>query len=764
METSYLLECAWNDAGAASDRAFHPYTNIIGDVLSLEAFQGLGDVLRPSERCSPGQLRVTLRNTTGTYSPGGPLDGKLEGGHVLRLSGGYRKTSNAALFDSADTAYLALSDVVDVSVGDIYWDMVIWVKLPDPSAANPIISKWGAATHREYYLQTAGSKFKFYARYFDDSNAISVTANTFGALAADTWYMVHVYHDPTANVIGISVNGGVHDTAAIPAGIRDSDADFLVGTYGPGVYFTGSIGPLAIWKPTNTNLTAAQLTWLYNAGNGRHYSELGVSDTDGAYLSYDVNDVKALYAWWQTDEESGTRVDKILARGLVETSGTINHDNSGLATLTYWPLWNGRLSALKGKPDLSGAVTCDLEGTGDLAFFNRTLPLVYTLGANTTGNYIGVILLTIAGFPGMGGDRDTGQTTTSVVIQGDYSLFELLRQMEDVEGEGLITEGLSYAANGSRDLTLYSYLLNYYDRQHRSTATRSLIPQATFSDTAGLGIPFMDIELGESAVYNQAQVTIQPPPTAGSLAVLWTYSGASIPTGPNGYVKFTAVYPTAATGGATAVYVDPWTTPVPGTDVNVGYNYSGFQVEDVVKTANNMSFKVVNHYVRGTQTIYNAQARGIPWTKACESKVSAENTASITAYGSQSYPASPIWFANIDDAQAFCDYVVSRYKDPHKAITALTFAADRSEASMAQALTGRIGDRVTIDADDTSGLAIHEDFYIEHIYHSIRGKAQHMVTYELSSCAGDGSCLIVDTSELEYAAAHPDYPTSKIAY
>jgi len=762
METSYLLECAWNDAGAASDYASHPYTNITGDVLSLEAFQGIGDVLRPPGRCAPGQLRATLRNTTGTYSPGGPLDGKLEGGHVLRLSGGYRKTSNAALFDSTDTAYLALSDVADVSVGDIYWDMVVWAKVPMPSDAAYIIGKWGLATHREYYLITSTNQFYFVARNFADTGQTSITATTFGNIPADTWCMVHVYHNPTANVIGIGVNAGVHDTDAI-TGVRDADASFTVGAIGSS-FMTGSIGPLAIWKPTGTNLTAAQLTWLYNGGNGRHYSELGVSDTDGAYLGYDVNDVKALYAWWQMDEESGTRTDKISARGLVETSGTINHDNSGLTTLTYWPLWNGRLSALKGKPDLSGVVTCDLEGMGDLAFFNRTLPLVYTLGANTTGNYIGVILLTIAGWSGMGGDRDTGQTTTSMVIQGDYSLFELLRQMEDVEGEGLITEGLSYAANDSRDLKLYSYLLNYYDRQHRSTATRSLTPQATFSDTAGLGIPFMDIEVGESAVYNQAQVTIQPPPTAGSLAVLWTYSGASIPTGPGGYVKFTAVYPTAATGGTTAVYVDPWTTPAPGTDVNVGYSYDGFQVEDVVKTANNMSFKVVNHYVRGTQTIYNAQARGIPWTKACESKVSAEDTTSVTAYGSQSYPASPIWFANIDDAQDFCDYVVSRYKDPHKAITALTFAADRSETSTAQALTGMIGDRVTIDADDACGLAIHEDFYIEHIYHSIRGKAQHMVTYELSSCAGDGSCLIVGTSELEYAAAHPDYPTSKIAY
>ena len=226
----------------------------------------------------------------------------------------------AAKFVAADTRYLTHADDAALSVGDIYWDMVVWVKVPDPAASNMFVSKWGAATHREYYLYTSASKFVFYVRNFADSNFAAVTANTFGDIPANTWCMVHVYHDPTANVIGIGINAGIHDTAAV-VGVRDSDAGFLVGTYGPGVYLTGSVGPLAIWKPTGTNLTAAQLTWLYNSGYGRNFTETGRQD-DGQYLG----PVAGLQTWWQMDEITGTRAPTFSTLLLTESGGAVSSE------------------------------------------------------------------------------------------------------------------------------------------------------------------------------------------------------------------------------------------------------------------------------------------------------------------------------------------------------------------------------------------------------------------------------------------------------
>lgn len=231
----------------------------------------------------------------------------------------------AAKFVAADSCYLYHVDDATLSVGDIYWDMVVWVKVDVPADNAFIVSKWAAAGVQEYFLQTTVSQFSFAARNFADAATSYAQATTFGDIDADTWYMVHVYHDPTANEIGISVNAGVHDTAAIAGGIRDAAAEFLVGSFYYLAWMTGAVGPLAIWKPTGTNLTAAQLTWLYNEGRGRDFVELGVVGDDGQYLIEDVGVNHPLQTWWQMDEVSGTRYSWANAApcDLTQTGGVI---------------------------------------------------------------------------------------------------------------------------------------------------------------------------------------------------------------------------------------------------------------------------------------------------------------------------------------------------------------------------------------------------------------------------------------------------------
>lgn len=224
-----------------------------------------------------------------------------------------------ARFVAADTRYLKCVDDAALSIGDIYWDMVAWVRTTTPANTQGIVSKWVGASW-EYLLRVVSSQFVFTVRKADNSADVSVTATTFGTIPANAWCMVHVYHNPTTNLIGISVNVGAYNTAAVTGGVRDSTNDFRVGYWDGGVYYLdGGIGPLAIWKPTGTNLTAAQLTWLYNEGLGRDYSTLGAGELAG------------LVAWWQMDEVSGTRAGDVGALSLTEFGGVVGSEEEAFA-------------------------------------------------------------------------------------------------------------------------------------------------------------------------------------------------------------------------------------------------------------------------------------------------------------------------------------------------------------------------------------------------------------------------------------------------
>jgi len=771
MDIDYLFECAWRDTGATK-YLFDPYDNMTGDVMSVESMRGR-DFDSAVGRWTPGQLNALLRNDDGKYSPnnaGSVLAGYLKTGRPITLSAGLRESSLAAKFVAADARYLVHADAAALSVGDIYWDMVVWIKTPDPSVSPYYIGKWGTVAHREYYLVTSASKFSFTARNFADTGQTTVSANTFGVIPPNTWCMVHIYHDPTANLLGISVNAGVHDTAAI-TGVRDSDAAFQVGALAAN-YMTGDVGPLALWKPTGTNLTAAQLTWLYNGGHGRDFTELGVSETDGQYLIYDVMGNAILPQWNQMDEVSGTRgFDMGLA--LTESGGAVSSE-AGLDTKIYRGLWAGTIDMIK--PSVSDPFhSVTIKGIGPLEGLNAAKKLDLPVATNLTGTWISLILDAYSVEPRW--DWDAGKATTGTFYPAnDATGLELVRQMEDAE-PGLLYEFLTLHADQQRVPYAGRHMYGFTDRWHRLTATRSLVSQATFSDDpalvdAGTALSILGIEQLDplSGIYNNAQVSVPASSSyaAGALATLWT-QGATVYLAPRARVTLTASYPPGADGN----YVNPWTSPVAGVHGIASNDPLCFDMccTPAVMSANEMTFTMWNTSYAHGMTISSIHAQGIPWAKVTPDPtiVHAEDATSIAAYGLRTYPLPPIWMASIADAQNFCDYIVSRYCLPHNRLQ-MTFVASRDEAHMSQALTGLIGDRIEIDADGASGLGIHEDFYIESIHHAIdMGKTRHIVTYELVSSSGEGVYFLVDSSLVWDPAGWPGidpgaYPTSKLEY
>lgn len=98
----------------------------------------------------------------------------------------------------------------------------------------------------------------------------TVTANTFGAISAATWYFVVAWHDSVSNQIGISVNGTA-DTAAHSAGVFDGTGPFAIGARvnATSDYWDGLIDEFGFWRRV---LSGAEITELYNAGAGRDYA------------------------------------------------------------------------------------------------------------------------------------------------------------------------------------------------------------------------------------------------------------------------------------------------------------------------------------------------------------------------------------------------------------------------------------------------------------------------------------------------------------
>jgi hypothetical protein len=774
-ELDYLLEVAWRDTGSYK-YLFDPYDNVTGDVMTVECLRGR-DFYSAVGRWVPGQLSALLRNDSGLYSGGGPLAPYLKAGRPVVLSGGLRESSLAAKFVAADTRYLMHADAAVLSVGDIYWDMVVWVYVTTPANNQGIVFKGVdlvTGGDFEYCIYVFASRFRFAVRDVAHTTTTTLIASTFGDIPAGTLCMVHVYHDPVLNQIGISVNAGAHDTSGTAGGVRDNTGDFQVGRQvqnGTPRWLDGDVGPVAIWKPTGTNLTAAQLTWLYNTGYGRDFSEVGIDGTDGAYLVYDAAGNLIMMPWWQLDEVSGSRAAKWqTGYPLAESGGTISSE-AGLDTKVYRGLWAGVIDSIQPSAPQAGALhVSTLKGIGPLAQLTAAKTLNLPMTSELTGFWIRDILfayMTSVYFLTL--DWDDGQTLTGTFYPDNAATgLELIRQMEDTE-PGLLYEFLTTNVDSSRDFHTDGFLFGLTDRWHRLTSERSLVSQATFSDDPGVGISVISAEQKEplSGIYNQIQVTVKAPDTAGALAVLWTAGiGTSLAMAARSTLRLTAKYPTAVGGGDAASYVDPWTTPVLGTDITttpVG-DVSQLTVSDVVKSANEMSFTITNASYKKLLYINLIRARGIPWTKATETLISAGDAASIATYGLRAYPLPPLWLPDIEAAQNFCDYIVSRYKDPHTRL-AVAFVASKSTAQMHQALTGMVGDRVTFDLDGLSGLGINEDFYIEAIHHAIsNGKTLHIATYDLVSCSGEGAYLVLDYSPLEYAAAHPTYPTSRLEY
>lgn len=137
---------------------------------------------------------------------------------------------------------------------DLTLDISIWEK-GDHTAA--------AAAH-EYALFMSSTQFSF--RGSNGSVAATVNATTFGQMINDQWVMLIGEYDFSVTNLGISVNAGTVNTAALATGIQDSTNPLRAAVTATGGAATrATFGPVGYW---NRILTAAEKTALYANGYG----------------------------------------------------------------------------------------------------------------------------------------------------------------------------------------------------------------------------------------------------------------------------------------------------------------------------------------------------------------------------------------------------------------------------------------------------------------------------------------------------------------
>lgn len=154
-----------------------------------------------------------------------------------------------------------------------------WVKPADGQTANnqTIIGRWDTVGNNRSFALEIDSSGKAVFRFSDNGTTPGVTTATTNALAngAASGYTFIAGVFTASTNIKIYWNGSLDATysTSIPAAVASVSASLEIGRRGATstTVLQGQIDSVGFF---NRVLTAAEITWLYNSGNGRAFSDL----------------------------------------------------------------------------------------------------------------------------------------------------------------------------------------------------------------------------------------------------------------------------------------------------------------------------------------------------------------------------------------------------------------------------------------------------------------------------------------------------------
>ena len=167
----------------------------------------------------------------------------------------------AALFTAATTEFFSATSAAQYQITAAQTSFTYWINHTNTALMCPV-SKYGG-TANEYIIQNSTNNNVRVNTYGTPDTSLIHTAT----LLPGYWYFIHVFFDITNSLIGIQVNNGVAQTAAVTS-INASNSEFRIGQYNNARYMNGKLWQVCKW---NRLLTALELSNLYNGGNGILY-------------------------------------------------------------------------------------------------------------------------------------------------------------------------------------------------------------------------------------------------------------------------------------------------------------------------------------------------------------------------------------------------------------------------------------------------------------------------------------------------------------
>lgn len=709
VDPKYKMRVNWDGTSGFAQTGADISARIIDQIECWWGRQGAGNLVHKSVG---GGLVVMLNNSTGDYSPfntSSPLTGNLapdkDQDVTLRVFG------RAAQFTAANSEQLDGGDVLDITTGD--FSFAFWLNI-DALGQFGIINKRDRASATNIgYAVEAQSDGTIDLLLSDGTSVTTISSTT--TVSAGEWHFYVVTADRDGNAQIYVDNGAAEGAASIVsqngtltnaiafqlgAGLSSSDDRF----YGGRMVAVGHWGKL---------LSSAERTFLWRDGDGVRYKDIGLTG-DGSTLKTSLN------AWYDLQEESGNRADS-------ENSNTLTDTNTvtvaeGIPNIS---LWQGFLEEVEPLPGFA-INRARLKAVGSLTQVNRNKIRLAMATSEATGAAIGR-MLDEANWPAAARTIDTGLTTMSRFwLANDISVLTGLRSVERTES-GFIVE--------SKDGRIA-----FEDRRHRQKEPHTT-SQATFTDSPGGALayspPLVELDSRQQLfhVFTAPVVTY----TVGSLAVLWTLSlsgAASPPIQPGATITFFASFPNPDSA-TDAFAVDAWTTPVENTDYEAntqadgaGVDKSGILTVVETKFGNSMKIAITN---TDPEVVYltKLEARGTPITKDDPASVTVEKSATYP----RTFPDAPKFLPDIQAADDWANWHAGIFSEVQP-LLAMNVIGNRSQVTFNQIMDLDVSDRITVEADNDTGLGINEEFFIEFQHHLMNARTKiHRTSFRLSSVA-----------------------------
>lgn len=198
------------------------------------------------------------------------------------VAGAAGRVGTAADLVSASQQYLSVADAVALSGADIDFTIQAWVYLSSLDSNRMIMARWSSPYEWALYYDGTAEMFRFGISGTGGAPFGLVSALAHGAAAANTWHLVHAWHDAVNDEVGLAVDAGTANTTSWAGGCSDQGIPLYLGldSVSDGSYFNGRLDQAGVWR--GRVLTSLERTELYNGGAGLSYAAMSGVGSDPA--------------------------------------------------------------------------------------------------------------------------------------------------------------------------------------------------------------------------------------------------------------------------------------------------------------------------------------------------------------------------------------------------------------------------------------------------------------------------------------------------